>query len=203
MPTTPGVPPAYQFDVFLSVKNDEVFNGWVRGTFFPLFESYVRNDIAAKCKRQCAGVFYYKKSLKPGDPWPDELREGIRRSRVALALCSPEYFLSKWCLTEFYSFLDRNKKKNAKVLMPLSIHDGDGFPEDARNIQDGDLADYVIVGEGFKETKKYADFQAALKDFSVRVAELVSKAPDFEEWPVIEKTTPGETPTVPQQNLST
>jgi hypothetical protein len=193
--------PDYKFDVFVSVKNDEVFGQWLRDHFLPLFESYLKNDVIVECHRPIKGIFYYKKSLQPGDPWPDELREAIRESRVAVALCSPEYFYSKWCLTEFHSFLERGRNANAKVVIPASVHDGEAFPEEARNIQAADFSSYVIVGPGFAETKRYTEFQEHLKEFSKRVAKLVHDAPNFAAWPVVEKSVPGEEPEIQQQVL--
>jgi hypothetical protein len=184
----------YEFDVFLSVKWDKVFGEWLEQIFIPLFGSYIRNDIIAECKRLPAKMFYYKKSLAPGDPWPDDLRKAIKQSRLAVALCSPEYFYSKWCLTEFHSFLERGKTNNARVLVPVSIHDLEPFPEEAQNLQTVNFTDFVIVGNGFKETKKYSDFQDELKKFSKRVAQLICKVPTFQEWPIVEKNPPGGEP---------
>lgn len=194
----------YSHDIFLSVKSDNTFGEWVSEIFIPLFQSYINQDIIAVCGRRAQGIFYYRNSIQPGDPWPDELRVGIRSSRVAVALCSPEYFFSDWCLTEFHSFWERGKSRNKKLLIPASIYDGDGFPTDIKkNLQFEDFSTFVIVGEGFKLTKKYSEFQEQLKEFSRRVAELVCNAPAFEEWPLIEMTVGGApAPEVEQQTLS-
>ena len=191
----------YTFDIFLSVKSDEVFAEWVRDTFIPLFGFYIKEDVRAKCRRAFAGLFFYKTNLGPGDPWPDELRAAIRGSRCAVALCSPEYFYSRYCLTEFHSFLERSRTEKAKVLIPAAVHDGEAFPDEARNIQIADFADFVIVGPGFRETKKFMMLQEKLTKFSLRVAELVSLAPAFKEWPIVEKAAPAQPPTVTQRTL--
>lgn len=193
----------YSYDIFLSVKSDITFGEWVSTIFIPLFKSYVHQDIIAVCKRPTLGIFFYENSIQPGDPWPNELRDGIASSRVAVALCSPEYFYSEWCLTEFHTFWERGKSKNKKLLIPASIYDGDGFPTDVKaNLQFEDFSTFVIVGEGFRLTKKYSDFQEELKKFSRRVAELVRNAPDYEAWPLIEKKVNAPTPEVEQQTLS-
>jgi hypothetical protein len=202
---------AYKYDIFLSVKWAKTFDEWVTETFLPLFESYVRQEIFAQCGREPvgsrsgddppSGIFYYKKSLAPGDPWPNDLDEAIRTSRIAVALCSPEYFYSKWCLTEFHSFLERARKNQARVLVPVTIYDGKTFPSEVQNIQESDLANFVIVGPGFKETKSYVKFQKALQMLSNTVGRLVCNAPQFAEWPVVRKWAPGEEPTVEQKTL--
>src|SRR6267154_622148 len=191
--------PCYTHDIFLSVKSDAIFGEWVSSIFIPLLEAYVRQDIIAVCKRAPEDIFYYKKNLKPGDPWPDDLKTAIQESRVAVALCSPEYFYSEWCLTEFHTFWERGKTKSKRLLVPASIHDGESFPDDIRgNLQFESFSEYVVVGDGFRTTKKFSDFQDVLKEFSKRVADLVLQAPPFEDWPLVEKTMTQETPDVPQ-----
>src|SRR5262245_16506312 len=109
----------YSFDVFLSVKDDAVFNEWVREYFLPLLTTYLKNDVLGACGRSMCGVYYYQKALGAGDAWRVELEKAIRTSRIALALCSPEYFRSEYCLTEFNSFHERLVNCKAKVLVPV------------------------------------------------------------------------------------
>jgi TIR domain len=187
----------YRYDIFLSVKRDDTFGDWLRSHFIPLFFSYLKQDVIVKCHRKFSDYFFYEQTLRPGDPWPDELKDGIRRSRVALALCSPEYFYSDWCLTEFYSFLNRG----GKVLVPVSIYDGEAFPKDARNIQSADLSQYVLVGKGFKDTERYIEFQDKLKTLSKDVAERIGAAPDYCDWPIEEKTVAEAEPEIKQKTL--
>ncbi len=187
----------YRYDVFLSVKRDDIFGDWLRDHFIPLFFAYLRQDVIVKCNRQFAGRFFYEQTLRPGAPWPDELKEGIRQSRVGLALCSPEYFYSDWCMTEFYSFLNRG----SKVLIPVSIYDGEAFPKVARNIQSADLSDYVLVGKGFKDTERYIYFQEKLKTLSKDVAARIGAAPQYCDWPIEEKTVAESEPEIGQKML--
>ena len=129
--------------------------------------------------------------------WPSELREAIRGSRVVVALCSPEYFYSKWCLTEFASF-----QKRGKVVIPVSIYDGDAFPAYVKEIQAANLSEYVIVGEGFRRTERYVQFQDKLKQLSKDVARLLKQAPKYSDWEVVETYPDGEEPDIPLHTLS-
>jgi hypothetical protein len=187
----------YRYDIFVSVKSDDVFSDWLRTRFLPLFSAYLRQDVIVKCGRQFEGYFFYEQALRPGDPWPEELRMAIKTSRVAVALCSPEYFFSDWCLTELHSFMKRGKK----VLVPVSIYDGEAFPQEVREIQNSDLSKYVIVGEGFTLTKGYVDFQEKLKQLSSDVAVRIFEAPPYSDWPIEDKTAPPGEPDIPQQTL--
>jgi hypothetical protein len=189
--------PDYRYDLFVSVKRDDIFGDWLRTHFLPLFSAYLKQDVIVQCKRQFAGMFFYEKTLRPGDPWPDELRAGIKTSRVALALCSPEYFFSDWCLTELHSFLGRG----GKVVVPVSIYDGEAFPKEVRDIQSSDLSNFVIVGKGFIVTERYVDFQDKLRQLSKDVATRIFEAPAFADWPIDDKTAPIDEPEIRQQTL--
>jgi hypothetical protein len=97
--------------------------------------------------------------------------------------------------------LPQERHHQAKVIIPVTIRDGEAFPEEAKNIQAANFADFVIIGQGFKETKRYSEFQEALKAFSERVAQLVSEAPAFQPWPIFEKHPPDEEPEITQETL--
>jgi hypothetical protein len=189
--------PKYHYDIFVSVKRDLVFGDWLRTYFLPLFIAYLKQEVIVKCKRQFEGYFFYEKALRPGDAWPEELRLAIKTSRVGVALCSPEYFFSDWCLTELHSFLKRDKK----VLVPVSIYDGEAFPKEVQEIQKSDLSQYVIVGEGYVKTARYVDFQDKLRELSRDVAVRISEAPLYSDWPIEDKTAPPGEPDIPQQRL--
>jgi hypothetical protein len=189
----------YSYDVFISVKRDLTFADWVRGTFLPLFDSYLRQDVIIECRRQLVGdIYYYERNLQPGDLWPHELTIAIRSSRVAVALCSPEYFYSQWCLREFHSFLSRGK-----ALVPVSIYaDGNAFPEEVKQrIQAADLSDYVINGEGFRRTDRYVELQEKLRQLWKQVARIIGQAPGFKDWELVDTLPPAEEVTIPLHTI--
>jgi hypothetical protein len=191
----------YRYDVFLSFKSDSVFNEWIDDHFLPIFSAYLTQDVRVACKRAYAGLFYSPRTLEAGDPWPQDLKLAILQSRVAIALCSPEYFYSKWCLSEFHSFWDRAKTTQRDLLVPVKIYDGEGFPTEVTGgLQFKDFGEFVIIGEAFKSTPKYVRFQEELKRFSVLVARRISQAPDYSAWPFVEKA-PSPEPPVEQRTL--
>ncbi len=191
----------YEYDVFVSYKRDPLFGGWLKEHFLPLFQSLVTQDIYARCKRRAKGIFFDEKALKPGDPWPSDLVDAICRSRCMVAMCSPLYFDSEWCLSELHSFLDRMESKKAKLLVPVALHDGDTFPESVRRIQHADFSSYVIDGPAFRTVPLYVNYQQDLKKLSSRVAELVHAAPPFETFPLVKKSPKVPEPHIPQALL--
>ena len=131
---------AYVHDVFISYKRDPVRNQWLEEHFIPLFSSTVREAIAAAALRRPAGIFYdqtqiSKASLvfdqtgiEPGQPWRQALAAAIRTSRCMVAIWTPLYFWSPWCLAEWDSFRNRPRA----VVVPIRTHGGESFPRRRR-----------------------------------------------------------------------
>ena len=193
----------YKYDVFVSVKWDDMFGAWVRDDFLPVFEPHLRNHVIAKCNRDFLGIFYYKDDITYGENWKNELKKAIPLSRCAIALCSPEYFRSKYCMLEWKSFSDRATASNADLIVPASIHDGGSFPEFARDIQIGELQEFVIPGAGFRLTAQYATFVRKVMALAESVADRVRDAPDFQPWAIAEEALlePAPEPEIPQESL--
>ena len=174
----------YQYDVLVSVKWDPIFSSWVRDHFLPLFQTYLRQSVIVECGRELQGLFYYKDDIEPGENWKIALKAGIKQSRCVVALCSPEYFYSDYCLLEWHSFSIRAKQVAKSLIVPISIHDGEAFPDYVRDVQREEFQNFVIVDEGFKTTARYGEFQDKLKKLATSVAKQIHTAPDFEDWPV-------------------
>jgi FxsC-like protein len=54
--------------------------------------------------------FLDSQSLQHGEPWPEGLRRALGTARTFLALCSPAYFNSKACGSEWAAFADRVRR---------------------------------------------------------------------------------------------
>jgi hypothetical protein len=193
----------YQYDVFVSVKWDETFAAWMREHFLPPFTTYLKNAVIVECGRPLGEIFYYKEDIEPGDAWKKKLKKGIKESRCAVALCSPEYFFSDYCLLEWHSFAKRGEKVGTSLIVPAAIHDGKAFPDYAKDIQEARLQEYVIPGEGFPKTPRYVEYTDKLKKFAESVAKRIKAAPEFADWPIAEpeRLAPAERPKIKQETL--
>lgn len=175
----------YQYDVFISVKSSFLFEKWIVERFMPIFEEFLCEDSLTVLGRR-PKLFFFRDTLKPGDPWPEDLRNAIKKSCIAIALCTPTYFATRWCLVEFHSFLNRVVEQGARVLIPISIYDGESFPEYARSIQAMDISEFVIDGEAFEKTIQYVEFQKKMRVLSDIVAQRLKVAPAYQDWPIID-----------------
>lgn len=90
-----------------------------------LFISYAREDIAyAEALHEhlqaAYTVFFDKKKILIGDPFPEQIRKHIRQCDGCIALISPDSIVSEWCKLEIYFAHLLNK-----TIIPIKIGETD------------------------------------------------------------------------------
>lgn len=130
-------------------------------------------------------VFFDEKTIEAGDEWVEELSDAIKSSKCLVAIWSPDYFHSPWCLTEFHSFLKRQedlKKKGIKagLIIPASYHDGQHFPSEAKAIQFLDFTEYASTISAFWRSSDAVEFEKKIKEFAKSIANKIENAPNFD-----------------------
>src|SRR5690242_4522753 len=185
---------AYQHDIFISYKRDYIGDRWLIEQFLPHFRKFVANDISAFCPdRAPLPIFFDQTNLpgsahhmglegiEPGEEWKPRLSTALEHSRCLVALCTPLYFRSPWCAIEWETFAQRARSTDKTLIVPVSIHDGDSFPEHARRLQFVNLARYWIDRLDH-DHNLYSPFQQEVRSLAERVARVVASAPQFAEW---------------------
>jgi hypothetical protein len=178
----------YKYDVFFSYKQHSKALDWTRGLYERL-EFWLEQELGHKPK-----LFIDAEEIKVGDRWPERLKEALRLSRCMVCVWSPPYFQSEWCLSEWRSFLERERQLGLKshgLIAPLAFHDGEDFPEEARAVQWIDVSSYAYTVPGFWKNQRAMDLEALLKPFCRSVAEIIRSAPQFScDWPLVEVPAP-------------
>jgi hypothetical protein len=168
---------AYEFDVFVSYRRYLMWPTWVHEHFKPVFEHYLGEDLGRQPR------VFFDTSLESGDQWPMHLAQALGRSAVLVPLWSKTYFSSPWCLAECSLMFKREQtlgyrvNTNEVLVLPASIHDGDDFPEYARQIQYIRLNDYanVRLNRNGQTAESMVDL---IKSWTPRVARAVKRAPN-------------------------
>jgi hypothetical protein len=183
----------YAYDVFVSYrrepKGEELLTPWIREVV-----KRVRLWLGMSLGGVEARVFLDTDALKAGTAWPAGLQNAIRTSRCLLAIWSPAYFRSPWCLAEWQSFLARERLVGpaASLVVPIVVHDGAWFPSEARRVMMLDLCDYAATTAAFWETRRADELDILLRKFAESLADVVRSAPPYRSrWPVL---TPGVEP---------
>jgi TIR domain len=133
-------------------------------------------------------IFFDLEDINIGSQWNAKILNGLLSSKCLVAVLSPEYFRSKYCVAEWLTFAVRSKLTNRELIAPASRQDGKLFPIKARALQIAKFNEYALTATKFWETEYAAKFEVELiKPFAHDVAELIKRAPDFaDSFPVVD-----------------
>ncbi len=90
-----------------------------------------------------ANIFVDTERIETGMHWPVALQDALRSSRCTVCVWSPSYFQSSWCVSEWKSFRRREEQLGLAshgLIAPLRFHDGEHFPDEAKNVQQADVS---------------------------------------------------------------
>jgi hypothetical protein len=174
----------YAYDVFISYSHDYPFGEWVADPFLPMFKGYLKASLGREAN------LFIDEGIRIGAAWAETLKNALANSRCMVGVWSPNYFLSEWCRYECIVMLHRERKlqyrtseKPSGLVVPVSVHDGDRFPDYAQAVQFANWVQFARIGEGFKKTESFVEFQDQLDRFASDVAAAITGAPPWqEEW---------------------
>jgi len=179
--------PDYEYDVFFSYKRHPLNAAWITNVVSRL-EFFLADELGGRT----SGIFVDQSHIETGDRWPEVLRHALQHSRSMAAIWSPTYFQSPWCVSEWRSFLSREAMVGASshgLIAPVRYHDGDFFPDEAKEVQQADFRDFSSTIPAFWDGNRAVEFEPALKAFAASLASVVRRAPPFRpDWPVVEHT---------------
>jgi TIR domain/CobQ/CobB/MinD/ParA nucleotide binding domain len=159
-------PTDYQFDVYLSYRRLEFSFQWL-AEFLPLFTFWLGESLGRDA------VVFDDRQLPAASPWKENLESALGSSRTLLAVCSPSYFQSRSDVREWEYFRQR---------APQSIvalwYGGPSFHPDPE-VPFSDFTRFSFIGQGFRQSELYVDFQRAVQDLANTAAEKIRNAPPF------------------------
>jgi TIR domain len=171
----------YQYDIFLSYKHNDAFVAWLDECFLPCLKQF----IALVTGREIA-VFLDKEQIPPDEKkWMGRLDRGMGQSRCLIAIWSPSYFTSPWCLRECAAFegrIKRNEKKSGQSLIfPVAIHNGLHFPPFARAMSIFDLREfnYPLL----RKSEQFSRFERRMQTLVHELAPVITEGPPWRpQW---------------------
>lgn len=177
----------YRYDIFLSYPRAGHAGEWVHEHFFPL----LRDCLAGQLPR--APSIFVDTKLEPGVQWPDELRRALLDSRLLVAVWTPPFFLSEWCMAEWTSMLAREDRLRAQgnlphrgLVYPVVYSDGQHFDQRAKLTQyQTSLSSFTSPFPSFRQTSGYTDFHAAMVTIAQEIEAQLAQVPPWEgDWPI-------------------
>lgn len=173
----------YEWDIFFSYRRQENRRLWIRRVI-EILQPALSNALGGRP----AKIFIDYDGIETGQKWPSELRRALHRSRVLVPVWDPMYFHSDWCCSEWRTFVRREAIVTGRLIAPLRFHDGEHFPEEARNTQWTDVAPYSNTLPAFWATERALELETLLGSFATTVAGMVNAAPEHsDDWPFVEE----------------
>lgn len=174
---------SYKYEIFFSYKRDDESNAW-HETLKNKIVHWVREDVDIDEVR----VFFDKEEIRAGHRWKQRISQALRDSKCLVAIWSPQYFRSPYCVAEWLSFHERSRRTNKLLIAPASRCDGTNFPSDAREFQIASFNDYALTVPSFWETIRAVEFEERLiKPFASDIASMIKDAPDHSiDFPIVD-----------------
>jgi TIR domain-containing protein len=180
----------YKNDVFISYTHLGAVYNWIP-YLYDLLEDWLPYHLSYKPK------IYIDRRIEAGTHWPSELQHELKMSRCLLAIWSPVYFNSSWCIAELESFRARERllgigkgQKTLGLIYPVLFtkplkKPPEYLPLKLKKIQYYDLSDWTITSPGFKSTALHVDFEQQVKILCPVLAKMILSAPKWQaDWPV-------------------
>jgi hypothetical protein len=178
---------SYEWDVFISYRRAGNVTGWVRNHFVDVLTRCLEDELDRPPR------VFVDKGMEVGAYWPDELADALLRSRYMVAIWSPPYFTSSWCVAEWQSMRSREAVLGIPapgvtmgLVYPVVFSDGDSFPAEARAVQSRlDLSQYGFPYEQFNRTESYLEFHAKVRAIACDLAPRFAAVPAWDaNWPI-------------------
>jgi TIR domain len=180
----------YKYHLFISYARSGDVPEWLKNHFLPVLTNCLDNVIIEEEPQ----IFVDDEDIEIGSTWPDALADALHRSYLLLAIWSPQYWRSKWCVAEWHSIRARatevadtqsgltHSDNSAGLVYPI-LYSGnpEDFPEEARWTQyRRDLRSYTYPYLVFRESLKYLEFHDKVKEIARDLAERLPTVPPWD-----------------------
>ncbi len=177
--------PGYKYHIFLSYNRSGEVGEWVHNHFYPMLRRRLESLLDEEPS------IFIDEEIDIGSPWPQKLSDALNQSCHMVAIWTPSYFRSKWCMAEWRTILERESQPDFKVpenycglVYPVIYSNGNSFPEGAKQTQSRlDLRDYAYPYEQFSKSEKYLEFFDKITDVAKELMTRLDAVPDWStEW---------------------
>jgi len=135
----------YTHDIFLSYSRKPPTGEWVKNHFHAELKDCLLNELGVEVP------IFIDFEQETGNHWPTRITQALHKSKLLVAVWSPPYFHSEWCMAEWETMRARERMtgyrcpENPKGLVyAVSSWDGKNFPLEAQETQCLDLSDWSI-----------------------------------------------------------
>lgn len=176
----------YRYDVFLSYSRSGSALKWMNNHFYPKLLDCLVDQVAP------APSVFLDTSMHRALDWPLEIEDALRRSKILVAVLTPPYFESRWCMAEWRSMCARERMLGLAsptspqgLIYPILYSDSDNFPDEARRRAWRDFKHLSTPEPVFQESRDWVHFHREVTDVAVDIVRLLKQVPSWRSnWPV-------------------
>ena len=136
---------------------------------------------------------FIDQAMPTGGNWSDDLKRALLSSRLLIAVWTPPYFRSGWCMAEWESMLARETaladgRPPRGLVYPVVYSDGNHFAQRAKQTQyRRDLTAFTYPFPSFRESAAYVGFHDAMMSVATEIETHLETIPEWQaDWPIVE-----------------
>ena len=171
----------YKHHIFISYSRSGDVPDWLHNHFLPVLSNRLEAVLDEDPQ------IFVDRDIPYGAEWPDALADALRHSCHLLAVWSPRYFRSSWCLAEWRTMLEREKALGLRpggdpgLVYPVVFSDGEHFPEEAKKMQyRTDLRDFAYPYPQFRTSEKYLNFHDRMVGIANDIKDRLARTPKWD-----------------------
>jgi len=177
---------SYKYDIFISYPRLDPIGPWVADVFGRQLQRWLPAEIGER------KVFRDVAALKPGQPWPEHLQVALQRSRLMIAIWSPPYFTSEWCMAELTTMRAREHALGLapddpnRLIYPIRFSDGAYFDQRAQACTCHDFNRYSSLHPNNEGTLDFREMVEEVRDLCRSIGERLKDCPPWSpDWPLL------------------
>jgi len=187
----------YEFDVFVSYIRRGNPYSWVSNHFLPRLRDCLADQLADE------PTVFVDEEMERAANWPARLEQALNRTKVMVAVLSPQYFRSPWCLAEWDTMVERERQlgmftaeQPQGLIYPVLFSDSDTFPDAVKVRGWRDLKPWNQPDPVFQQTVEWTGFHQQMSEIAVDLAKKLPRIPDWRPgWPAFRPEPPYRAPT--------
>lgn len=178
----------YKHHVFVSHSRSGDVPEWLYNHFVPVLTNQLEGLLDED------PTIFVDKNIDVGSEWPAALADAHLHSCCLIAIWTPRYFRSKWCIAEWKTMLTRQQNiagnqgnEAPRLTYPILYSDGESFPEEAKRIQYmANLTDYNYPYPVFRNSERYLLFHDLVRSVAADIAKMLKQIPPWDaSWEVL------------------
>jgi hypothetical protein len=196
---------SYEYDAFFSYKRDRESDSW-----HELVKLKLAFWLKQELRKREVKIFFDTEDIRTGARWQLKIASALHRSKCIICIWSPLYFQSKWCISEWMSFVEREQfierqqaveqgrveqgaslvaqGTKCELIVPASYFDGESFPPVATAREFMNFSDFASTMPRFWDTELAVRFETQyIRPFARDLARTIRSAPPWDpRFPIVE-----------------